>query len=262
MQRESSWDHGRSVHELEPPGPLLFLPLLLLQGGGMDLSRVGEKIFSSVRSARSLGLLSSTSDRPEVLERVAAAAAAARALAGLPPHERIALTSNYEDITFLYGSKGQTLEVLEEEFYEEVLLVSETLLELSLFIDVCPIHVYASTSRDSLLAAIRAVIQAEGQYPVPLLSRLIMPGHRIDPPCGRVYLQMQLHNVMGLSIGIGPKGGLGQQGDSVSRQLVLTRVAARREKQKSCKKLFLENSGCNPVVELSETATIIGGKLL
>ncbi|XP_020682356.1 uncharacterized protein LOC110099515 [Dendrobium catenatum] len=122
MQRESSWDHGRSVHELEPPGPLLFLPLLLLQGGGMDLSRVGEKIFSSVRSARSLGLLSSTSDRPEVLERVAAAAAAARALAGLPPHERIALTSNYEDITFLYGSKGQTLEVLEEEFYEEATL--------------------------------------------------------------------------------------------------------------------------------------------
>ncbi|PKU77742.1 syndetin isoform X1 [Dendrobium catenatum] len=119
MQRESSWVGGRSVHELEPPGPLLFLPLLLLQGGGMDLSRVGEKIFSSVRSARSLGLLPSTSDRPEVPERVAAAAAAARALAGLPPHERIALTSNSEDITFLYGSKDQTLEVLEEEFYEE-----------------------------------------------------------------------------------------------------------------------------------------------
>ncbi|KAL0903290.1 hypothetical protein M5K25_027659 [Dendrobium thyrsiflorum] len=119
MQRESSWDGGRSVHELEPPGPLLFLPLLLLQGGGMDLSRVGEKIFSSVRSARSLGLLPSTSDRPEVPERVAAAAAAARALAGLPPHERIALTSNSEDFTFLYGSKDQTLEVLEEEFYEE-----------------------------------------------------------------------------------------------------------------------------------------------
>ncbi|KAI0510948.1 hypothetical protein KFK09_011559 [Dendrobium nobile] len=91
------------------------------------------------------------------------------------------------------------------------------------FSDGCPIHVYASTSRDSLLAAIRDVIQAEGQYPVPLLPRLTMPGHRIDPPCGRVYLQMQLHNVMGLSIAIGPKGGLGQQGDSVSRQLVLTR---------------------------------------
>lgn len=32
-------------------------------------------------------------------------------------------------------------------------------------------------------------------------------------------------NVMGLSIGVGPKGGLGQQGDSVSRQLVLTKVS-------------------------------------
>lgn len=119
MQRESAWDGGRSVHELEPPGPLLFLPLLFLQGGGMDLSRVGEKIISSVRSARSLGLLPSTSDRPEVPERAAAAAAAARALAGLPPHERIALTSNSNDFTSVYGSKDQALEVLEEEFYEE-----------------------------------------------------------------------------------------------------------------------------------------------
>lgn len=47
----------------------LFLgSLLFSQGGddGMDLSKVGEKILSSVRSARSLGLLPSSSDRPEV----------------------------------------------------------------------------------------------------------------------------------------------------------------------------------------------------
>lgn len=43
------------------------VPFLLSQGGGMDLSKVGEKILSSVRSARSLGLLPSTSDRPEVI---------------------------------------------------------------------------------------------------------------------------------------------------------------------------------------------------
>lgn len=42
------------------------VPFLLFQGGGMDLSKVGTKILSSVRSARSLGLLPSTSDRPEV----------------------------------------------------------------------------------------------------------------------------------------------------------------------------------------------------
>lgn len=44
------------------------VPFLLFQGGGMDLSKVGEKILSSVRSARSLGLLPSSpsSDRPEV----------------------------------------------------------------------------------------------------------------------------------------------------------------------------------------------------
>jgi hypothetical protein len=53
---------------------LFFLvPFLLLQGGGgggdgggMDLSKVGEKILSSVRSARSLGLLPPPVDRPEV----------------------------------------------------------------------------------------------------------------------------------------------------------------------------------------------------
>ncbi|KAI8565559.1 hypothetical protein RHMOL_Rhmol03G0269700 [Rhododendron molle] len=56
------------------------------------------------------------------------------------------------------------------------------------FNDGCPIHVYASTSRDSLLAAVRDVLQTEGQCPVPILPRLTMPGHRIDPPCGRVNL--------------------------------------------------------------------------
>ncbi|OAY65084.1 DnaJ subfamily C GRV2 [Ananas comosus] len=58
------------------------------------------------------------------------------------------------------------------------------------FNDGCPIHVYASTSRDSLLAAVRDVLQTEGQCAVPVLPRLTMPGHRIDPPCGRAYLQI------------------------------------------------------------------------
>ncbi|KAJ1392349.1 hypothetical protein SESBI_35894 [Sesbania bispinosa] len=57
------------------------------------------------------------------------------------------------------------------------------------FSDGCPIHVYASTSRDSLLAAVRDALQNEGQCAIPVLPRLTMPGHRIDPPCGRVYLQ-------------------------------------------------------------------------
>ncbi|MQM03981.1 hypothetical protein Taro_036766 [Colocasia esculenta] len=59
------------------------------------------------------------------------------------------------------------------------------------FNDGCPIHVYTSTSRDSLLAAVRDVLQTEGQYPVPVLPRLTMPGHRLDPPCGRAYIQSQ-----------------------------------------------------------------------
>lgn len=47
---------------------LFLVPLLLFQGDGMDLSKVGEKILSSVRSARSLGLLPPPTDRPEVLK--------------------------------------------------------------------------------------------------------------------------------------------------------------------------------------------------
>lgn len=102
-----------------------FLPFLLSQGGSMDFSKVGEKIFSSVRSARSLGLLPSSSfsasDRPEVPPRAAAAAAVARALAGLPPHQRFSLSSSSEELSSIYGSRphGQVVAELEEEFYEE-----------------------------------------------------------------------------------------------------------------------------------------------
>ncbi|KAL0534185.1 hypothetical protein IC582_028469 [Cucumis melo] len=100
---------------------LFFVPFLLLQGGGMDLSKVGEKILSSVRSARSLGLLPTTSDRPEVPARAVAAAAVARALAGLPPHQRFSLSSSSEELSSIYGSRnhGHEVEELEEVFYEE-----------------------------------------------------------------------------------------------------------------------------------------------
>ncbi|KAL8189648.1 hypothetical protein R6Q57_029214 [Mikania cordata] len=59
------------------------------------------------------------------------------------------------------------------------------------FNDGCPVHVYSSTSRDSLLAAVRDMIQTEGQCSVPVLPRLTLPGHPIDPPCGRAHLQIQ-----------------------------------------------------------------------
>ncbi|KAJ6849930.1 syndetin [Iris pallida] len=116
-----------SQEELELPNPLVFLPLLLLQGaggggGGMDLSRVGERILSSVRSAASLGLIPPPQpDRPQVPARAAAAAAVARAIAGLPPHQRHALPSNSEELVSIYGSRphGQAVEELEEDFYEE-----------------------------------------------------------------------------------------------------------------------------------------------
>ncbi|XP_077225911.1 coiled-coil protein isoform X2 [Tasmannia lanceolata] len=111
---------GRVI-ESSPPRVLFFLSLMFLQGGGMDLSRVGEKLLSSVRSARSLGLLPPPSDRPEVPARAVAAAAVARVIAGLPPHQRHSLPSSSEELISIYGSRphGQTIEELEEDFYEE-----------------------------------------------------------------------------------------------------------------------------------------------
>lgn len=141
---------GGSAGGFESSRIFFFVPFLLFQGGGMDLSKVGEKILSSVRSARSLGLLPSTSDRPEVKlilytqnaafylslmlcyviyifhlqvpARAAAAAAVARVLAGLPPHQRFSLPSSSEELRSIYGSKppGQVVEELEEDFYQEV----------------------------------------------------------------------------------------------------------------------------------------------
>ncbi|KAG4385387.1 hypothetical protein GLYMA_12G083200v4 [Glycine max] len=107
---------------IESSRVFFLLPFFLLsQGGAMDLSKVGEKILSSVRSARSLGLLPPVSDRPEVPARAAAAAAVARALAGLPPHQRYSLSSSSEELSSIYGSipQGQVVEELEDEFYEE-----------------------------------------------------------------------------------------------------------------------------------------------
>ncbi|XP_047317109.1 syndetin [Impatiens glandulifera] len=100
---------------------LFFTSLLLYQGGGMDLSRVGEKFLNSVRSARSIGLLPQVSDRPEVPARAAAAAAVARALAGLPANQRHGLSTSSEELTSIYGTKSQAqiVEEPEEEFYEE-----------------------------------------------------------------------------------------------------------------------------------------------
>ncbi|OVA01623.1 DnaJ domain [Macleaya cordata] len=87
------------------------------------------------------------------------------------------------------------------------------------FNDGCPIHVYTCTSRDSLLAAVRDVLQTEGQCPVPVLPRLTMPGHRIDPPCGRVCLQLQ-------QLAVGPQHAVADM-ESASMHLKHLAAAAK-----------------------------------
>ncbi|KAM1311142.1 hypothetical protein ACFX2H_007617 [Malus domestica] len=73
--------NGDLSEGFESPEVLFLVPVLLFQGGAMDLSKVREKILSFVRSATSLGLLPSASDRPEVPVRAAAVVAVARAIA-------------------------------------------------------------------------------------------------------------------------------------------------------------------------------------
>lgn len=68
----------------------------------------------------------------QVPARAAAAAAVARALAGLPPHQRFNLPSSSEGLRSIYGSipHGQIVDELEEDFYEEVLLTYITLVPI------------------------------------------------------------------------------------------------------------------------------------
>lgn len=60
----------------------------------------------------------------QVPARAAAAAVVARALAGIPPHQRINLPSSSEELISIYGSwphdQNSTIDDLEETFYKEV----------------------------------------------------------------------------------------------------------------------------------------------
>ncbi|CAN7018207.1 unnamed protein product [Brassica oleracea var. botrytis] len=94
----------------------------------MDFSKVGEKFLSSVKSAKSLGLLPSSSsslssDRPEIPARATAAAAVARALAGLHPDQRLSISSAATELSSIYGNSHrpppQEVEELEQGFYQE-----------------------------------------------------------------------------------------------------------------------------------------------
>ncbi|KAL8130099.1 hypothetical protein V2J09_019254 [Rumex salicifolius] len=82
----------------------------------MELSNVGKRIFRSYKSARSHAL------RPQVPARAAAAAAVARAIATLPPHDRLSLPSNSDPLTSsIYGSRprGQSVQHPDEFFFKE-----------------------------------------------------------------------------------------------------------------------------------------------
>lgn len=87
----------------------------------MDLINLGGKFLQSVRSAKTLGITPFGSDKPEVPPRVAAAAAVARTIASLPPHQRLNLPSSLEGSSSIYGGRphGDKVEELDDQFYEQ-----------------------------------------------------------------------------------------------------------------------------------------------
>lgn len=87
----------------------------------MDLINLGGKFLQSVRSAKTLGITPFGSDKPEVPPRVAAAAAVARTIASLPPHQRLNLPSSLEGSSSIYGGRphGDKVEELDDRFYEQ-----------------------------------------------------------------------------------------------------------------------------------------------
>ncbi|CAM6082152.1 unnamed protein product [Calypogeia fissa] len=69
---------------------------------------------------KALGYIGSPSGRPEVPARAAVAAAVARQIAALPPHERLSLSSTSLGTPSIYGVKPSVkAEELGEDFYEE-----------------------------------------------------------------------------------------------------------------------------------------------
>ncbi|MCO5604362.1 hypothetical protein L7F22_058527 [Adiantum nelumboides] len=88
----------------------------------MDLVNLGGKFLQSVRSAKSLSISPFGSEKPEVPPRVAAAAAVARTIASLPPHQRLNIPSSAEGASSVYGGRphgNKVVEELEECFHEQ-----------------------------------------------------------------------------------------------------------------------------------------------
>ncbi|XP_028084663.1 uncharacterized protein LOC114285768 [Camellia sinensis] len=98
---------------------------------------------------------------------ILAAAAVARALAGLPPHQRYSLPSSSEELSSIYGSKphGQVVEELEEEFYEEDLEPSNMQSSSSrlTYSDLCH-QIPESKFRQCLLTTLAALFKLMSSY--------------------------------------------------------------------------------------------------
>ncbi|EFH54914.1 hypothetical protein ARALYDRAFT_343860 [Arabidopsis lyrata subsp. lyrata] len=94
---------------LFPFGSVLSNPFLF---NGGDLNELGSGLLPSP----------SFSDRPEIPARAAAAAAVARALAGLPSDQRLSISSTATELSSIYGNRPlpQQVEELEEEDFDPV----------------------------------------------------------------------------------------------------------------------------------------------
>lgn len=208
-------DEGFSVSRL-----IFFGSLLFSQGGagddaGMDFSKVGEKILSSI------SLLPQPSDRPQVPERAAAAAAVARILAGLPPHQRINLASSSAELNSIYGNEDQDqlVQELEDEFYEEDFDPVKHILE----------HLPSEETELEYLEEQASVRLAQLDKITERLSRHVMEHH--EAMVKGMHLVRELEKDLNVAnvICMNGRRHLTSSKNEVSRELIVTQNSKRKQ---------------------------------
>ncbi|EFJ24849.1 hypothetical protein SELMODRAFT_442305 [Selaginella moellendorffii] len=152
----------------------------------MDFKNIGEKFLQSVKAGRARSfILSSSSDRPEIPARAAAAAAIAKSIAATPPHDRLSIASTSGETPSDFDPVRYLLEHLPEqptqEFFENK--VSQRMLQLDDITEKLSIQVMEH--HEEMVKGMQMVTEVEKDLQV---SKIICKN-------GRRRLSLAIHEV-------------------------------------------------------------------
>ncbi|EFJ30283.1 hypothetical protein SELMODRAFT_440658 [Selaginella moellendorffii] len=152
----------------------------------MDFKNIGEKFLQSVKAGRARSfILSSSSDRPEIPARAAAAAAIAKSIAATPPHDRLSIASTSGETPSDFDPVRYLLEHLPEqptqEFFENK--VSQRMLQLDDITEKLSIQVMEH--HEEMVKGMQMVTEVEKDLQV---SKIICKN-------GRRRLSLAMHEV-------------------------------------------------------------------